>query len=134
MHTFLVGAIFAVYFTAMAGLIGYACWTGREPRREEHAGETADCDPGPALIPAAARAPKAYRLSARSPRDQDLLPEGSRLHGYAADVLIRQVPVSDAHVQVGQGVQCGDKLRAGHGTYGIPVLPVASVSLTSSPA
>ena len=31
MHALLIAAIFAVYFTAMAALIAYACWTGKPP-------------------------------------------------------------------------------------------------------
>ena len=31
MHAIIIAAIFAVYFTAMAGLIAYACWTGKPP-------------------------------------------------------------------------------------------------------
>jgi len=31
-HVFLIAAIFTAYIALMAGLIAYACWTGRDPR------------------------------------------------------------------------------------------------------
>ena len=50
MHAFLVAAIFTTYMGSMAGLIAYACWTGREPGTSGQERTQEDRDPGPAVL------------------------------------------------------------------------------------